>query len=80
MSLISILTPQIEKAIHSLFDVAIDKIEFLLQNIFKKYKWEWGGNWPKNKKDMPHFQKTLGYSTAELRLKKFNGVYPILTK
>lgn len=49
-------------------------------NIFKKYKWEWGGNWPKNKKDMPHFQKTLGYSTAELRLKKFNGVYPILTK
>ena len=28
MSLISILTPQIEKAIHSLFEVTIDKIEF----------------------------------------------------
>jgi len=38
---------------------------------FKHFGWEWGGDWS-NFKDYPHFQKTLGYSTAEL-FKKFNN-------
>jgi peptidoglycan L-alanyl-D-glutamate endopeptidase CwlK len=37
-------------------------------NIFKKYGWEWGGNW-KSLKDYPHFQKTFGYSISDLRIK-----------
>lgn len=32
--------------------------------IFKQYGWEWGGDW--HFKDLPHFQKTLGKSIAEL--------------
>jgi peptidoglycan L-alanyl-D-glutamate endopeptidase CwlK len=32
--------------------------------IFKKYGWEWGGEW--RFKDYPHFQKTFGYSIMEL--------------
>lgn len=46
--------------------------------IFKMNGWEWGGDWSVGKKDMPHFQKTLGNSTAQLRSKEFNGAYPIL--
>lgn len=37
--------------------------------IFKQYGWEWGGDWKFT--DTPHFQKTFGYSIAEL-LKRFN--------
>jgi len=33
-------------------------------NIFKKYGWEWGGDWKFN--DAPHFQKTFGKSIKEL--------------
>lgn len=33
--------------------------------VFKKYGWEWGGDW--RKKDLPHFQKTLGYSWQQLK-------------
>lgn len=33
-------------------------------NIFKRYGWEWGGDWKFS--DMPHFQKSLGYSISEL--------------
>ena len=33
--------------------------------IFKKYGWEWGGDW--KMRDNPHFQKTLGYSIAQLQ-------------
>lgn len=32
--------------------------------IFKKYGWQWGGNW--NFKDDPHFEKTFGYKWQEL--------------
>jgi len=32
--------------------------------IFQKYGWEWGGVW--KFKDLPHFQKSFGYSTAQL--------------
>lgn len=37
--------------------------------IFKRYGWEWGGDWKFY--DAPHFQKTFGYSTVQL-LDKFN--------
>lgn len=33
--------------------------------IFKKYGWEWGGEW--RFKDNPHFQKTFGKSITELK-------------
>lgn len=33
--------------------------------IFKKYGWEWGGDWS-SFKDMPHFQKVKGYTTTKL--------------
>lgn len=33
--------------------------------IFKRYGWEWGGDW--RFKDEPHFQKTLNYSIAQLQ-------------
>lgn len=36
--------------------------------IFIKHGWEWGGNW-KSFVDYPHFQKTFGYTTAQLRAK-----------
>lgn len=45
--------------------------------IFKKYGWEWGGDW--KFKDYPHFQKTFGYTTKELNaLPKIKSSYPIL--
>ena len=41
--------------------------------IFKKHGWEWGGDWKFT--DMPHFQKTLGKSIADLQqLVKLNKV------
>lgn len=33
--------------------------------IFKRYGWEWGGDW-KSFKDLPHFQKTFGYNERQL--------------
>jgi peptidoglycan L-alanyl-D-glutamate endopeptidase CwlK len=33
--------------------------------IFKKYGWEWGGDF-RSIKDSPHFQKTFGYTEAQL--------------
>jgi peptidoglycan L-alanyl-D-glutamate endopeptidase CwlK len=33
--------------------------------IFKRYGWEWGGDWKFY--DAPHFQKTLGHSVMELQ-------------
>ncbi len=40
--------------------------------IFKKYGWEWGGDWAKNKRDTPHFQKTFGLSINECLTKYAN--------
>lgn len=34
--------------------------------VFQKYGWEWGGNW--RFKDLPHFQKTFGYSWQKLKV------------
>jgi peptidoglycan LD-endopeptidase CwlK len=49
--------------------------------VFKIWGWEWGGDW-KSFKDMPHFQKTFGYTTPQLlKMKKQPGsIYPILPK
>jgi peptidoglycan L-alanyl-D-glutamate endopeptidase CwlK len=49
-------------------DRMADWIECVL--IFKKYGWEWGGDWAF--KDYPHFQKTFGLTTKTL-LEKHNG-------
>lgn len=38
--------------------------------IFKRYGWEWGGDWKFY--DAPHFQKTFGHSIADL-LAMFNS-------
>jgi peptidoglycan LD-endopeptidase CwlK len=34
--------------------------------VFKKYGWEWGGDWS-SLKDYPHFQKTFGYKWPQLQ-------------
>jgi len=34
--------------------------------VFKKYGWEWGGDW--KFKDYPHFQKTWGKTLADLKI------------
>lgn len=54
--------------------------------VFKKYGFEWGGEWSAGKCDLPHFQKTFGFSWSELltkyNSKQFinNSYYPILDK
>ena len=45
--------------------------------IFKKYGWEWGGNWV-TFKDYPHFQKTFGYTTKQLLSLPQKDGYPII--
>ncbi len=39
--------------------------------IFKKYGWEWGGDWKFY--DAPHFQKTFGFSIMQLLKLHVNG-------
>lgn len=48
-------------------DWDLDKIADWLEcvQVFKKYGWEWGGDW-KGLKDPPHFQKTFGKTTRQL--------------
>lgn len=41
-------------------------------NIFKKYGYQWGGNWISTK-DYPHFQKTFGYTWQQLLDKRSKG-------
>lgn len=45
--------------------------------IAKKYGWEWGGDWAKFK-DAPHFQKTFGKTTAQLKALIKGSTYPLL--
>jgi peptidoglycan L-alanyl-D-glutamate endopeptidase CwlK len=45
--------------------------------IAKKYGWEWGGDWAKFK-DAPHFQKTFGKTTAQLKSLIKGSLYPSL--
>jgi len=33
--------------------------------VFKRHGWQWGGDW-RTFKDMPHFQKTFGYTWQDL--------------
>ena len=40
--------------------------------IFKRHGWEWGGDW-RTFKDMPHFQKTFGYTWQKLLALKKAG-------
>lgn len=40
--------------------------------VFKKYGWEWGGDWV-SFKDMPHFQKDFGYTWQQLLALKKAG-------
>jgi len=44
---------------------------------FKSQGWKWGGDWAGKKRDPPHFEKSFGYSTAQLKL-KMNGNYPAI--
>ena len=43
--------------------------------IFKAHGWEWGGEWD-TKKDYPHFQKTFGKTTAQLKAMVKGSGYP----
>lgn len=51
--------------------------------IFKRYGWEWGGDW--HFKDTPHFQKTFGVSVNTLAYNLLHGKvlpgtnYPLIT-
>jgi peptidoglycan L-alanyl-D-glutamate endopeptidase CwlK len=45
--------------------------------IAKEHGWEWGGDWAKFK-DAPHFQKTHGKTTAQLRALRGKNLYPTL--
>lgn len=40
--------------------------------VFKRYGWEWGGDW-RSFKDMPHFQKTFGQTWQSLKALKDAG-------
>jgi peptidoglycan LD-endopeptidase CwlK len=41
--------------------------------VFKKYGWSWGGDW-RTFKDMPHFEKSFGYTWKELLSKKISNL------
>lgn len=43
--------------------------------IVKSYGWEWGGDWARFP-DAPHFQKTFGFSTKQLRELRKGQTYP----
>jgi len=64
------------------FDGDKDRIADWLEvaKIFNFYGWQWGLINSKGKRyDLPHFQKTFGYKTSELkRLKTDNEGYPLI--
>lgn len=43
--------------------------------IFKKYGWEWGGDF-RTFKDYPHFEKSFGLTCKQLLNKEKIGIYP----
>ena len=45
--------------------------------IAKKYGWKWGGDFV-SFKDAPHFEKTFGKKTSELKALRKGNLYPIL--
>lgn len=45
--------------------------------IAKNHGWEWGGDF-KSFKDAPHFQKSFGLTTGQLRKLPKAGLYPII--
>ena len=45
--------------------------------IAKKYGWAWGGDFV-SFKDAPHFEKTFGKKTSELKALRKGNLYPIL--
>lgn len=44
-------------------------------DIAKSYGWEWGGDWARFP-DAPHFQKTFGFTTKQLRELRAGKTYP----
>jgi peptidoglycan L-alanyl-D-glutamate endopeptidase CwlK len=44
----------------------VDKNWLIVVDCFKKYGFEWGGDFPTNKEDYPHFEKRLGYIWEDL--------------
>jgi peptidoglycan L-alanyl-D-glutamate endopeptidase CwlK len=44
---------------------------------FKSKGYEWGGDW--KFKDAPHFEKTFGKTTAQLRTLRGKDLYPLLS-
>jgi len=51
-------------------DGIADWIEIV--RIFKSHQWAWGGDW-KEFKDMPHFERPMGFRASELLMRKANG-------
>lgn len=47
------------------FDGIADWMEVV--KICEARGWEWGGRWRRGKTDMPHFQKTFGYTITQLK-------------
>lgn len=49
--------------------------------IFKKYKWSWGGDFKGKFKDFPHFEFSFGYTITQIKqLKKDENGYPIFNQ
>jgi peptidoglycan L-alanyl-D-glutamate endopeptidase CwlK len=44
----------------------VDNNFMIVVNCFKKHAFTWGGDFPKGKKDYPHFEKRLGYNWRQL--------------
>lgn len=55
-------------------DLEADWMEITLY--FKSLGWKWGGDF-KSLKDYPHFEKSFGFSTSQLK-QKLKGKYPEL--
>lgn len=54
-------------------DGKADWIEIV--EIFKRYGWAWGGSWA-HFKDLPHFERTMGFTIATLQTMPRPNGYP----